>query len=254
MKNLTGRTKPKHILHEPERLREQVFALNRELVQHKDTNDNMTRRLAVLEIENTEYEKIIQQNECFWNIGTRASDSTLLTNLKKECLKLEEELQLKEAALKNSEKNVKNTKLNELQIEIQTLEEECSNLQAIFKDMMSECDYTTAKSLTDPQEKYYKQKNLLNFLEKDNHSMTTTLNIYSAQNLAYQSEISNYEENIRFNEEECEKQKLINRSKDSQIKNLRREANEAKIGITEINIRNDLVAKIDEVKVLGKNL
>jgi hypothetical protein len=214
MKNLTGRTKPKHILHEPERLREQVFALNRQLVQHKDTNDNMTRRLAVLEIENTEYEKIIQQNECFWNIGTRATESTLLTNLKKECLKLEEELQLKEASLKNCEKNVKNIKLNELRIEVQTLEEECSNLQQIFKDMMSECDYNTAKGLTDPEEKYYKQKNLLVFLEKDNQDMAITLKIIQTQNLTYQSEISNYEENIRHNEEESEKQKLIMRSKD----------------------------------------
>lgn len=209
MKNLTGRTKPKHILHEPERLREQVFALNRQLVQHKATNDNMTQRLAVLEIENTEYEKIIQQNECFWNTNTRASDSTLLTNLKKEAQKLESELQAKEAALKNCEKNVKNTKLNELRIEVLTLEEECTNLQSIFKDMMSECDYGTAKGLSETEEKYYKQKNLLNFLQKDNVEMEITLKIIESQNATYQSEIFNYEETIRLNEDESEKQKII---------------------------------------------
>lgn len=45
MKNITGRTKPKHILHDPEALREEVFALNRRLVELKKSNGNLNSEL-----------------------------------------------------------------------------------------------------------------------------------------------------------------------------------------------------------------
>lgn len=233
VKNITGRTKPKHILHDPEALREEVFALNRRLDDLKGVNSDLNKKLNVLESENSEYEKIIQENECFWNIGTKTADSTLLINLKKECSKQEEELHEKQEALEACEKNVKNTKLTELKIEVEVQEEECQYLQRIFKDMMNDCDDTQTKGLNELEEKYYKQKNLQNFLEKDNKEMEINLKIQDEQNKAYQEEIKRYEENIQRNEELLEEQKSQMRHKDIQIKNLRREANETKIGSTE---------------------
>jgi len=91
--------------------------------------------------------------------------------LKKECTNLEEEMRTKQEQLENVEKNVKNTKLTELKIEVEVLEEECAHLKRVFKDMMNECDENQVKQLNDLEEKYYKQKNLLNFLEKDNKEM-----------------------------------------------------------------------------------
>ena len=224
MKNITGRTKPKHIQHDPEALREEVFALNRRLDDLKKNNERLNSELALLEAENAGYEKIIQENECFWNIGNKVQDSTQLQNLKKECTNLEEEMRTKQEQLENVEKNVKNTKLTELKIEVEVLEEECAHLKRVFKDMMNECDENQVKQLNDLEEKYYKQKNLLNFLEKDNKEMEIQLKILEGQNVNYQREINDYEEKIGGNEEELEHQKNMMKQKDILIKNLRREA------------------------------
>ena len=143
----------------------------------------------------------------------------------------------KQEQLENVEKNVKNTKLTELKIEVEVLEEECQHLKRVFKDMMNECDENQVKQLNELEEKYYKQKNLLNFLEKDNKEMKIQLKILEEQNVNYQREITDYEENIGNNDQELEHQKNMMRQKDILIKNLRREANETKIGSTEQYIR-----------------
>ena len=62
MKNITSRTKPKQILHEPEVLREEVFSLSRKLEQKKSLNFELTQKLAILEGDNSKYESIIQVN------------------------------------------------------------------------------------------------------------------------------------------------------------------------------------------------
>ena len=70
----------------------------------------------------------------------------------------------------------------------------------------------------------------------------------------YQEEITRYEETIRQNEGELDEQKAQMRFKDIQIKNLRREASDTKIGSTEQYIRNELETKINEYKELEKKL
>merc|ERR1712232_1092374 len=145
-------------------------------------------------------------------------------NLKKECTKLEEEMRAKQEQLENVEKNVKNTKLTELKIEVEVLEEECAHLKRVFKDMMNECDENQVNSLNDLEEKYYKQKNLLNFLEKDNKEMEIQLRILEDQNVNYQNEINAYGQQIALNEESLEHQKNVMNQKTILIKNLRREA------------------------------
>ena len=47
VRNITGRTKPKHILHDPEALREEVFALNRKLDELKNNNSDLNKKLGV---------------------------------------------------------------------------------------------------------------------------------------------------------------------------------------------------------------
>jgi predicted component of type VI protein secretion system len=64
-------------LHDPEALREEVHSLNRKLDELRRLNQGLTGKLGNLEMENSEYEKIIQENECFWNIGSKSTDSTL---------------------------------------------------------------------------------------------------------------------------------------------------------------------------------
>ena len=133
-------------------------------------------------------------------------------------------MRTKHEQLENVEKNVKNTKLTELKIEVEVLEEECAHLKRVFKDMMNECDENQVKQLNDLEEKYYKQKNLLNFLEKDNKEMEIQLKILEEQNVNYQREINDYGEKIGGNEEELEHQKNMMKQKEILIKNLRREA------------------------------
>jgi hypothetical protein len=171
-------------LHDPEALREEVHSLNRKLDELRRLNQGLTGKLGNLEIENSEYEKIIQENECFWNIGSKSTDSTLLANLKRECTKLEEQLHTKQESLEDAEKNMKNTKLTELQIEVEVLEEECRYLQRIFKDMMNDCDETENKGHNELEEKYYKQKNLIAYLDSDNKEMEIQLKILDEQNKA----------------------------------------------------------------------
>lgn len=149
---------------------------------------------------------------------------------------------------------MKNTKLTELQIEVEVLEEECRYLQRIFKDMMNDCDETQNKGLNELEEKYYKQKNLIAYLDSDNKEMEIQLKILDEQNKAYQEEIARYEESIRQNEDELDEQKAQMRFKDIQIKNLRREASDTKVGSTEQYIRNELEVKINEYQELEKKL
>ena len=78
IKNIVGRTKAKYILHDPEAQREEVFGLNRKLEDLKRTNGDLTYKLGALEKENVDYERIIQENECFWNLG--ASSKTEVSN------------------------------------------------------------------------------------------------------------------------------------------------------------------------------
>jgi hypothetical protein len=171
-------------LHDPEALREEVHSLNRKLDELRRLNQGLAGKLGNLEIENSEYEKIIQENECFWNIGSKSTDSTLLANLKRECTKLEEQLHTKQENLEDAEKNMKNTKLTELQIEVEVLEEEFRYLQRIFKDMMNDCDETENKGHNELEEKYYKQKNLIAYLDSDNKEMEIQLKILDEQNKA----------------------------------------------------------------------
>lgn len=84
--------------------------------------------------------------------------------------------------------------------------------------------------------------------------MEINLKILDEQNKAYQEEIVRYDENIRKNEDELEEQKKMIRFRDTQIKNLKKDANVEKMGVTEMKIRNELEIKISEYKELEKKL
>merc|ERR1712224_1061567 len=127
--------------------------------------------------------------------------------------------------------------------EVEVLEEECSHLKRVFKDMMNECDENQVNSLNDLEEKYYKQKNLLNFLEKDNKEMEIQLRILEEQNANYQHEINEYEHQIGQNEENLEHQKNIMKQKDILIKNLRREASNTTPSTQETALKKELDEK-----------
>lgn len=75
---MVGRGKPNYILHDPEALREEIFTLNKKLVDLKTMNNDITRKVSVLENEATDYEKLIQENECFWNLDTKGKEETTL--------------------------------------------------------------------------------------------------------------------------------------------------------------------------------
>ena len=250
-----GRGKPNYILHDQEALREEVFTLNKKLDDLKNMNNDISKKVNVLENETTEYEKLIQENECFWNLDSKGSgDTKIQVNLKKDCSKLEGDLHIKQLQLEEAERDNKNTKLTELKIEKEVLEEEIAYLQRVFKDMMSSCDEAQGRGMNDLEDKYYKQKNVQNFLEKDNKEMEINLKILDEQNKAYNEEIIRYEENIRKNEDELEEQKKMIRFRDTQIRNLKKDANVEKMGVTEMKIRNELEVKISEYRELEKKL
>lgn len=102
--------------------------------------------------------------------------------------------------------------------------------------------------MSDIEQKYYKQKNLINFLKRDNQEMNQKLRILTKQNELYKDELTEYETDIS----ECDK--ILNdiksqiKQKDSQIKALRREANETQIGKNEKKMRLEL-EKVSENKV-----
>lgn len=77
------------------------------------------------------------------------------------------------------------------------------------------------------EQKYYKQKNLINFLKRDNEEMTSKLRILARQNDTYGHELTEYEDDIGECDRMLDELKSQIRTKDSQIKALRREANEA---------------------------
>jgi len=129
------KTKAKHILHDPEALREKLFVLEAEYEEIKKKNEKLKKKHDKLEKENEEYEQFIKENEAFW-MQNNTHESTLLVSLKKKQKKLEETLTSKEQELRDSLKGVKHTKIQEMEIEVQELEKECQRLNSIFTELM----------------------------------------------------------------------------------------------------------------------
>jgi cob(I)alamin adenosyltransferase len=63
-------------------LREEIFVLQKEYNKHRLENQKLTDIHDNLEEENEQYEKFIQENECFW-LESNNQESTLLASLRK---------------------------------------------------------------------------------------------------------------------------------------------------------------------------
>jgi len=94
--------------------------------------------------------------------------------------------------------------------------------------------------LSEAEQKYYKKRNLINFLKKDNEDMELTLRIITTQNSKYKEELEQQEREIMEAEENLIALKKDIKRKDEQIQLLRREDQDPQVRESEKKVKAEL--------------
>lgn len=96
------------------------------------------------------------------------------------------------------------------------------------------------RSLSEAEQRYFKKRNLIEFLKRDNQDMEVSLRILSEQNKKYRVELEHQESEIADCEDILKNLQRDIKKKDEQIQMLRREDQDPQARETEKRVRMDL--------------